>query len=278
MGSPKEKTKTTIVSSPAKTLPSASSQPTQEPPTPVPPATPSVLPEWSASLQAFYGRGAAAAMMPQAFYPPPPIAAPQPVVWGAQQVMPPYGSPIAYASFYPHGGFFPQPPMNAAMAYRTPETQGRPPEAKDKQITSKGTSKDGRELTGKWGNGGKGTSGAAEIASQSDDSATEGSSDTREDGSQQKDHSLARKRSYGNMTAEGEASHPLDTAEHSGANAESTYSGRTRTAKKLPVSAPGRATLPGSQTNLNIGMDFWGASHAGSVPMKVMRSILDHYW
>ncbi|CAL9157732.1 unnamed protein product [Musa hybrid cultivar] len=276
MGSPKEKTKTTIISSPAsapaKTLPSASSEPTQEPPTPVPPATTSVLPEWSASLQAFYGRGAAA-MMPQAFYPPPPIAAPQPVVWGAQQVMPPYGSPIAYASFYPHGGFFAQPPMNAAMAYRTPETQGRPPEAKDKQITSKGTSKDGGELTGKWGNGGKGTSGAAENSSQSDDSATEGSSDTREDGSQPKDHSLARKRSYGNMIAEGEASHPLDTAEHSGANAESTYSGRSRTAKKLPVSAPGRATLPGSQTNLNIGMDFWGATHAGSVPMKDDREL-----
>lgn len=52
------------------------------------------------------------------------------------------------------------------MAYRTPETQGRPPEAKDKQITSKGTSKDGGELTGKWGNGGKGTSGAAENSSQ----------------------------------------------------------------------------------------------------------------
>ncbi|RWW26035.1 hypothetical protein BHE74_00037829 [Ensete ventricosum] len=136
------------------------------------------------------------------------------------------------------------------MVYRTPETQGRPPEAKDKQITSKGTPKDGGELTGKWGNGGKGTSVAAENASQSD--------------------------THFYWFCSGEASHSLDTAEHSGANAESTYSGRTRTAKKLPVSAPGRATLPGSQTNLNIGMDFWGASHAGSVPMKVMGSILDH--
>ncbi|WOK99701.1 G-box-binding factor 1-like [Canna indica] len=291
MGSPKEKTTTTTTSasSPAKALPSSSSKAPQETTPPTPPATAPVPPEWSASLQAYYGHGPAA-MMPQAFYSPAPVAAAQPIVWGAQQVMPPYGSPIAYASFYPHGGFYAQPPTNAGMPYRTPETEGRPPETKDKRSSVKGTSKDGGSSPGKSGIATKGSSGAGDNASQSDDSATEGSSDTKEDDGQLKDHSPTRKRTYGNISAEGklggindnflfkfatrgcsfplvgpgEASHPFSTAQYSGANAESSYSGKVRTAKKLPVSAPGRAALPAPQTNLNIGMDLWGSSHAGS--------------
>ncbi|CAL9053723.1 unnamed protein product [Musa banksii] len=258
MGSPKEK-RTTGASS--------ASTSSKAPREAAPPATALVPPEWSASFQAFYDRGAAAAaVMPQAFYSPSPIATAQPVVWGAQQVMPPYGSPIAYASFYPQGGFYAQPPINAGVAFRTQETEGRPTEAKDNQPTSKRTSKILDGSPGKSGNDGKGASGAGENASQSDDSETDGSSDTKEDYDQPKEHSPNRKRSYGNTT-EGEGSHSFDTAGNSGT------AGRVRTAKKLPVSAPGRAALPGPPTNLNIGMDFWGASPAGSVPTKDERDL-----
>ncbi|XP_065041917.1 G-box-binding factor 1 isoform X1 [Musa acuminata AAA Group] len=258
MGSPKEK-RTTGASS--------ASTSSKAPREAAPPATALVPPEWSASFQAFYDRGAAAAaVMPQAFYSPSPIATAQPVVWGAQQVMPPYGSPIAYASFYPQGGFYAQPPINAGVAFRTQEIEGRPTEAKDNQPTSKRTSKILEGSPGKSGNDGKGASGAGENASQSDDSETEGSSDTKEDDDQPKEHSPNRKRSYGNTT-EGEGSHSFDTAGNSGT------AGRVRTAKKLPVSAPGRAALPGPPTNLNIGMDFWGASPAGSVPRKDERDL-----
>nr|XP_009402842.1 PREDICTED: G-box-binding factor 1-like [Musa acuminata subsp. malaccensis] len=258
MGSPKEK-RTTGASS--------ASTSSKAPREAAPPATALVPPEWSASFQAFYDRGAAAAaVMPQAFYSPSPIATAQPVVWGAQQVMPPYGSPIAYASFYPQGGFYAQPPINAGVAFRTRETEGRPTEAKDNQPTSKRTSKILEGSPGKSGNDGKRASGAGENASQSDDSETDGSSDTKEDYDQPKEHSPNRKRSYGNTT-EGEGSHSFDTAGNSGT------AGRVRTAKKLPVSAPGRAALRGPPTNLNIGMDFWGASPAGSVPSKDERDL-----
>ncbi|URE10236.1 Basic region leucine zipper [Musa troglodytarum] len=230
MGSPKEKRTTgaSSASTPAKAPPSTSSKAPREA---APPASALVPPEWSASFQAFYDRGAAAAaVMPQAFYSPSPVAAAQPVVWGAQ------------------------------------ETEGRPTEAKDNQPTSKRTSKILEGSPGKSGNDGKGASGAAENASQSDDSETEGSSDTLEDDDQPKEHSPNRKRSYGNTT-EGEGSHSFDTAGNSG------NAGRVRSAKKLPVSAPGRAALPGPPTNLNIGMDFWGASPAGSVPTKDEREV-----
>ncbi|URE10237.1 Basic region leucine zipper [Musa troglodytarum] len=237
MGSPKEKRTTgaSSASTPAKAPPSTSSKAPREA---APPASALVPPEWSASFQAFYDRGAAAAaVMPQAFYSPSPVAAAQPVVWGAQGV-----------------------------AFRTQETEGRPTEAKDNQPTSKRTSKILEGSPGKSGNDGKGASGAAENASQSDDSETEGSSDTLEDDDQPKEHSPNRKRSYGNTT-EGEGSHSFDTAGNSG------NAGRVRSAKKLPVSAPGRAALPGPPTNLNIGMDFWGASPAGSVPTKDEREV-----
>lgn len=76
MGSPKEK-RTTGASS--------ASTSSKAPREAAPPATALVPPEWSASFQAFYDRGAAAAaVMPQAFYSPSPIATAQPVVWGAQ--------------------------------------------------------------------------------------------------------------------------------------------------------------------------------------------------
>ncbi|RRT46409.1 hypothetical protein B296_00022437 [Ensete ventricosum] len=157
MGSPKEKRTTgaSSASTPAKAPPSTS---TKAPREEALPATALVPPEWSASLQAFYDRGAAAAaVMPQAFYSPSPVAAAQPVVWGAQ---------VRCLIFL--GGF-----------------------------------------------------------------------------------------------CSGEGSHSFDTAGNSG------NAGRVRTAKKLPVSAPGRAALPGPPTNLNIGMDFWGASPAGPVPTQV---------
>lgn len=84
MGSPKEKRTTgaSSASTPAKAPPNTSSKAPREA---APPATALVPPEWSASFQAFYDRGAAAAaVMPQAFYSPTPVATAQPVVWGAQ--------------------------------------------------------------------------------------------------------------------------------------------------------------------------------------------------
>ncbi|KAG6492727.1 G-box-binding factor 1-like isoform X1 [Zingiber officinale] len=263
MDLPKEKMTTTTTTtttgtastSPATPTTSAAAKSLQEPPPPLLASPAPFSPEWSASLHAFYGRGA---VMPQAFYPPPPVAAGQPIVWGAQHVMPPYSSPIPYTSFYPPGGFYAQPLLNAGMSYPIPETEERPPEAKDKHLINKEAPKT-EGSPGKSVNATKGSFSEREDVSQSDDSATEGTSDTEDDGPI-KEHGTARKRSYGNLVSEGE-SHPSNSSD---AKAKSSYSGRVRTAKKLPVSAPGRAALPSPQSNLNIGMDFWSNSLAGS--------------
>lgn len=83
----------------------------------------------------------------------------------------------------------------------------------------------------------------------------------------------ARKRSFGDAFAEGESSQPIPAGHNNGTTAESSYSGRQRTVSKLPVSAPGRTTLPCPATNLNIGMDVWSASAAGTVPKVGSNSV-----
>ncbi|XP_074558082.1 G-box-binding factor 1-like [Curcuma longa] len=253
MGSHKEKTAT------AKLSPEAPSKGPLEPqPTPLTTVHP---------MHAFYGHGVPA-VMPQAFYSASPIAAGQPVVWGPQQVIPPpFGSPIPYASFYPHGGFYAQPQMNVGMPYRTTETEGRPSEQKDRRPASKEAS--GGESLRKKDNNGKGASSIGEDSSNSDHTETEGSSATVGDDGQRKVHYSTGKRDHEIVVAKGGTSRSLSNDEHNGASGQSSYSGRMRTAKKLPVSAPGRAALPGSQNNMNTEMDALGSSLAGSVPMYV---------
>jgi len=78
----------------------------------------------------------------------------------------------------------------------------------------------------------------------------------------------------------------MPPGQNNGTTAESSYSGRQRTVSKLPVSAPGRATIPGPATNLNIGIDVWNASHVGTVPKGRPNSatvgangvMTDHQW
>ncbi|KAG0474085.1 hypothetical protein HPP92_015942 [Vanilla planifolia] len=124
-------------------------------------------------------------------------------------------------------------------------------------------------LTGDFGNGkAKGSHGKLEggkaSAGSSDDSqrssrgsATEGSSDTRDNSPGLQDD--IKKRTFKDAFQEGEALQPA---------AESACGSKART-PKLPVSAPGRTTLSGPATNLNIGMDIWNHPTAGCVPFKV---------
>lgn len=65
-----------------------------------------------------------------------------------------------------------------------------------------------------------------------------------------------------------ETSQPITAAQYGGTVAEPSYSSRGRSARKLPVSAPGRIVLPSPPTNLNIGVDLWNGAHAGAVPVR----------
>ncbi|KAJ6678575.1 G-BOX-BINDING FACTOR 3-RELATED [Salix viminalis] len=82
------------------------------------PTTPS-YPDWSSSMQAYYGAGAT----------PPPFFAstvasptPHPYIWGSQHpLIPPYGTPVPYPALYPAGGVYAHPNMTPIPN----STQGR---------------------------------------------------------------------------------------------------------------------------------------------------------
>ncbi|XP_072951986.1 DNA-binding protein EMBP-1-like [Typha angustifolia] len=221
--------------------------------------------EWAASLQAYYGGAAAAAAgAPPGFFPPGAAPSPHPYVWPAQ-MMSPYGTPIPFSPMYHPGAFYTHPSMGVSVAYPAGEAEGKTTEGKSKGSAGKGSS----GTPEKSGDGGKRmTSASEDNASRSGDSGSEGSSDTRDDDADQKDSSATKKRKQGDLFAEGGASQTAALAHYNNSTAESSYNSRGRSASKLPVSAPGRAVLPGSATNRNMGMDIWNASPTGALPMN----------
>ncbi|XP_015890160.3 G-box-binding factor 1 isoform X1 [Ziziphus jujuba] len=227
------------------TKPSKPASSTQEIPT-----APS-YPDWSSSMQAYYGAGAT----------PPPFFAstvasptPHPYLWGGQHpLIPPYGTPVPYPAIYPPGGVYAHP----NMATQTPgptqmnrELEGKGPDVKDRASAkkSKGTSGVG----GKAGEGGKAASGSGnDGVSQSAESGSEGSSDASDENSNQQEFSASKKGSFEQMLADG-------------ANAQNNTAGAI-----IPASVPGKPLASVPATNLNIGMDLWNASPASAGATKL---------
>ncbi|XP_058080221.1 G-box-binding factor 1 isoform X2 [Magnolia sinica] len=247
-------------STPAKpTKPAAT---TQELPTTPP------YPDWASPMQAYYGAGAT----PPPFFtstvasPPPP----HPYLWGGQHLMPPYGTPpLPYPAIYPHSGLYAHPPMAAGTATTTTGTEGKPSDPKDKNSTkkSKGSSGNTGLAGGKSGDGGKAASGSGnDGASLSGESGSEASSEASDENTNQQDFSTHGKRSFNQMLADG--ANAQNNAAYSTAAAEPSFPARGQPAPSLPVSVPGKPVVPVPATNLNIGMDLWNASSAGSVPIK----------
>ncbi|KAG0475696.1 hypothetical protein HPP92_015382 [Vanilla planifolia] len=163
-------------------------------------------------------------------------------VWGGQHLMPPYGtrSPAHRCTLQL---LFMHPSLAVGMGY----------------------------LTGDFGNGkAKGSHGKLEggkaSAGSSDDSqrssrgsATEGSSDTRDNSPGLQDD--IKKRTFKDAFQEGRGEHcSLQLNQLAVAKAEH---------RNFLYRAPGRTTLSGPATNLNIGMDIWNHPTAGCVPFKV---------
>ncbi|XP_065875410.1 G-box-binding factor 1 isoform X2 [Euphorbia lathyris] len=225
-------------STPTKTSKPASS--TQEIPT-----TP-VYPDWSNSMQAYYGAGATP---PHFFASAVPSPTPHPYLWGGQHPMmpPPYGTPVPYPALYPAGGVYAHPSMTTAPnpAPINAEFEGKGPDVKDRASAkkSKGAS------AGKGGETGKATSGSGnDGASQSGDTGSDGSSDGSDEN--QQEYAANKKGSFDQMLADANAQHNT-----SGANIQGSVPGK-------PV-----ASMPG--TNLNIGMDLWNASPAAPGTAKI---------
>ncbi|KAJ0888794.1 putative G-box binding protein, multifunctional mosaic region [Helianthus annuus] len=117
-------------SSPAKNSKSTSNQETPPP----------SYPDWSSSMQAYYGSGVAPPFFASTVASP----TPHPYAWGGQHpMMAPYGTPVPYAAMYPPAGVYGHPgmPMTPGTVQPTTEMESKAPNGKDKvNKKSKGSS------------------------------------------------------------------------------------------------------------------------------------------
>ncbi|KAL1810122.1 hypothetical protein ACET3Z_027112 [Daucus carota] len=211
--------------------------------------TPPSYPDWSSSMQAYYGAGAAPAFYASTVAPP----TPHPYMWGGQHpLMPPYGTPIPYP-VYPPGGMYAHPSIatNPSMV-PTAESEGKAVDGKDRNPTkkSKGASGNASSGVGKAGDSGKAASSSGnDGGTQSAESGSDGSSDGGSDENTNHEFSTGKKGSFHQMLADG-------------ASAQNTVAG----------SVPGNALVSVPAANLNIGMDLWNASPAGNGSLKVRQN------
>ncbi|KAL2247047.1 G-box-binding factor 1-like isoform X1 [Sesamum indicum] len=219
--------------------------------TPITPTTPA-YPDWSSSMQAFYGAGATPPFFASTVASP----TPHPYLWGSQHpLMPPYGTPVPYPALYPPGGVYAHPNMATAPSavHGTGELDGKATEGKDRASSkkTKGASGNHVMIVGKTGDGGKAASGSGnDVGTQSAESGSEGSSDASDDNNNQ-ESSATKKGSFDQMLADG-------------ANAQNNG-----VPTNFQTSVPGNPVVSVPATNLNIGMDLWNASPAGSGAMKL---------
>lgn len=197
--------------------PSKSTAPTQDIP-----ATPS-YPDWSSSMQAYYGAGAPSPFFASTVASP----TPHPYMWGGQHpLIPPYGTPVPYPAMYPPGGVYAHPGMvTTPSAIQTnADVEGKNADGKDR-----GSAKKTKGTTGgKAGDSAKATSGSANDFSNSGDSGTEGTSDGSDENQQ----------------------------EHAAAKARNNSAGAVQSI------VPGKPVVSMPATTLNIGMDIWSATPA----------------
>ncbi|XP_030501220.2 bZIP transcription factor 16 [Cannabis sativa] len=246
-------------------------------------STGAVNPDWS-GFQAY------SPMPPHGFLASSPQ--PHPYMWGVQHIMPPYGtSPHPYVAMYPHGGLYAHPSMPpgsypfspfaipppngiaAEASGNTPgsiEADGRPSEVKEKLPIkrSKGSLGSLNMITGKNSELGKTSGGSANGGySKSAESASEGSSE----GSDVNSQDDSQLKSGGRQDSlEGDASqngNSMHGPQNGGPN--TPHSMVNQTMNIMPITAGGGGApgaVPGPATNLNIGMDYWGAPAASAIP------------
>ncbi|WOK99996.1 bZIP transcription factor 16 isoform X1 [Canna indica] len=253
--------------------------------TPATSSTPAVTvyPDWS-SFQAY------SPIPPHGFFHSPVASSPQPhpYMWGPQHLMPPYGTPPPPYVMYPPGGLYPHPsippgahpfspyamtsPNNnveASGAAAGMEVDGKSSEGKERSplkrsrgslgslnmITGKNNSEQPGKTSGQPANG---------AFSQSGESGSESSSEGSDANSQNDSH----QKTTGGHESLGEAS-------QSGHTAGGSQNGVTRTPSQAMLSHPmamvpmpaGPGAVAGPTTNLNIGMDYWGAPSSSPIPM-----------
>ncbi|XP_058191547.1 bZIP transcription factor 16-like isoform X2 [Rhododendron vialii] len=238
----------------------------------------------------------------QAYSPMPPpgflASSPQahPYMWGVQHIMPPYGTtPHPYVALYPHGGIYAHPsippgsypfspfpvpsPNGVAEAsgntLSSMETDGKLSEGREKLPIkrSKKSLSSSNTVSGKNNGPGK-TSGALAngVCSRSAESASEHSSEGS-DADSQNDSQM--KSGSGQDSLEAEASQnsgAIYGSQNGGPNTPPTMVNHT-----MAIMPP---CVPGPTTNLNIGMDYWGAGPVagGMITAGSRESIQSQPW
>eukprot|EP00249_Psilotum_nudum_P014759 c24988_g1_i3 orf=729-2108(+) len=256
-----------------------------------PASAPMSYPEWAAAFQAYYSSGATP-LPPPGYFPSSVASGPQPhpYVWGAQPLMPPYGSPSPYAAIYPHGAMYAHPsmppgthpyspyslapgsasePLMAVSAAGT-DAEGRLGEGKDRSPLnrSKGSLGSLGMLVGKGSEAGKGTCGSFNGAiSQSCDSGSEGSSEGSDGNSQ--NSSGGQKSNMEQATSEAALPQSINSMSYVslpyGSHEVHSQAGN-QPVPAIPFAVAGRpATAAGPTTNLNIGMDYWSGAPPGTI-------------
>ncbi|XP_059642836.1 bZIP transcription factor 16-like [Cornus florida] len=236
-------------------------------------STGTVNPEWS-GFQAY------SPMPPHGFLASSPQA--HPYMWGVQHLMPPYGTPPhPYIAMYPHGGMYAHPSMPPGSYPFSPFAMPSPNGIADASVSAPGSMEmdaklsEGKEklpikrskgslgslnmITGKDNEPGK-TSGASGngVYSKSAESASDGSSEGS-DANSQNDSQMKSGCRQDSLEAEtsqnGRAGHG---SQNGGPNIPHTMVNQTVSIVPAGVSGPA--------TNLNIGMDYWGAATSPTLP------------
>ncbi|XP_062218079.1 transcription factor HBP-1a-like isoform X3 [Phragmites australis] len=202
-----------------------------QPPATTSGTTASVYPEWP-SFQAY------PAIPPHGFFPPPVAANSQahPYMWGAQPMVPPYGMPPPPYVMYPPGTVYAHPSTPAGMHpfnhYPMP-TNGN---AETPGAASSGPEMNGKSEPGRSGPSANGINSHSESGSESE---SEGSDANSQNDSHSKENDGKEDASQGMLN---------------------------QTMSMLPIQPGAMVGVPGSTTNLNIGMDYWAAPGSAAVP------------
>ncbi|CAH8264824.1 unnamed protein product [Arabidopsis lyrata] len=207
---------------------------------------------------------------------------PHPYMWGVQHMMPPYGTPPhPYVAMYPPGGMYAHPSMPPGSypysPYAMPSpngmtevsgntTGGTEGDAKQSEVKEKLPIKRSRGslgslnmITGKNNEPGKNSGASANGAySKSGESASDGSSEGSDGNSQ-------------NDSGSGLDGKDAEAASENGGSANGPRNGSAGTpilpvSQTVPIMPMTAAGVPGPPTNLNIGMDYWGAPTSAAIP------------
>ncbi|KAF7809458.1 bZIP transcription factor 16 [Senna tora] len=250
----------------------------QEPPSTT--STGTINPDWS-SFQAY------SPIPPHGYLASSPQA--HPYMWGVQHIMPPYGTPPhPYVAMYPPGGIYAHPsippgsypfspfpmPASNGIAEASGNTHGslegdaRPLEVKEKLPIkrSKGSLGSLNLITGKNNEHGKTTGTPANgMHSKSGESASEDTSEGS--GANSQDDSEFRSGGrQGSLEAEPSQNGNLVRAPQNG-GLNTHHRVVNQTMPIMPISAAGPpGAVPGPTTNLNIGMEYWGAPTSSTIP------------